>query len=148
MQQRSPADVTSDAIARFAGSPVFITLNALWFATWIAINSGAIPGIRPFDPFPFTFLTLVVSLEAIFLSTFVLSSQSRMSRLSDQRSHLDLQLNLLAEQESTQALRMLQAISDHLGVKGDARDHETEDLTEKAAPVTLMREIEKKLPKI
>jgi uncharacterized membrane protein len=69
-----------------------------------------------FDPFPFTFLTFVVSLEAIFLSIFVLISQSHMIRQTERRNHLDLQINLLAEQESTHALQLLHAIAAHLEV--------------------------------
>jgi uncharacterized membrane protein len=74
-----------------------------------------IPGVPHFDQFPFTFLTLVVSLEAIFLSTFILISQNLETRISKRRSHLDLQLNLLSEQENTKMIVMLHAIAAKVG---------------------------------
>ena len=84
------------------------------------MNLGGLPGIEPFDPFPFSLLTTIVSLEAIFLTLFVLISQNRMSREADKRAELDLQVNLLAEKEATMILRMLQEISGHLGLSGEA----------------------------
>ena len=69
-----------------------------------------------FDPFPYTFLTLVVSLEAIFLSIFILISQNQETQLTERRKHLDLQINLLAEQENTKMLQLLIAISEKVGV--------------------------------
>ncbi len=83
------------------------------------MNTGLVPGVRPFDPYPFSFLTLVVSLEAIFLSIWILIGQNEMERLADRRAHLDLQINMLAEQESTAAIRMLQRISERLGIPPD-----------------------------
>ena len=74
MAERTPADRLSDSITRVAGSSGFVTAHAIGFTVWISTNLGAIPGLGPFDPFPFSFLTLVVSLEAIFLAIFVLMS--------------------------------------------------------------------------
>ena len=99
-----------------ASTPTFALGHLLFFAAWIATQTGFIPVLPIFDPFPFTFLTFVVSLEAIFLSIFVLISQGRMTLQAERRSHLDLQVNLLAEQESTNALRLLHAIAEHLNV--------------------------------
>jgi uncharacterized membrane protein len=76
-----------------------------------------IPGISPFDPFPYSFLTLVVSLEAIFLALLVLKSQNRMTKEADKRAHIDLQINMLAEQEGTKILNMIQRIGKHLGLE-------------------------------
>jgi len=106
-------------LLRVAGTTTFAVAHLVWFVAWIAVNVRLVPGIRPFDPYPFNFLTLVVSLEAIFLSIWILISQNEMERLADRRAHLDLQINMLAEQESTAAIRMLQRISEHLGVKPD-----------------------------
>jgi len=110
LRGRSPADRLSDAISRVTGSTPFAVVHFVFFASWVAVNTGVIPGVRRFDPYPFSFLTLVVSLEAIFLSVFVLMSQNRMTRQADQRAHLDLQVDLLAEQELTTMLRMLHAL--------------------------------------
>jgi uncharacterized membrane protein len=104
-------------VTSFAGSTPFLIFHALWFTGWILTNSGVISGITPFDPFPFSFLTLVVSLEAIFLTLLVLMSQNRMTKVADKRAHLDLQINLLDEQETTMILKMVQKITRHLGLE-------------------------------
>ena len=91
----------------------FVWVHVIWFGGWILLNS--IPGIPHFDPFPFTFLTLIVSLEAIFLSTFILISQNLETRISERRSHLDLQLNMLSEQENTKMIAILLAIAAESG---------------------------------
>ena len=114
--RRTSAERFSDAVARIAGNPWFAGLHLLWFAGWIAWNTGLVSGWRPVDPFPFSFLTLVVSLEAIFLSIFVLVSQNNLTRQSERRAHLDLQINLLAEQESTKTVALLERIAAHLHV--------------------------------
>src|SRR6185436_2928086 len=92
--KRTVGDRVADAISAFCGSTSFIWTHVVWFGAWVALNT--FPGFRPFDPFPFAFLTLVVSLEAIFLSTFILISENRQARLGDRRNLLDLQINLLA----------------------------------------------------
>ncbi|MEO6541389.1 MAG: DUF1003 domain-containing protein [Ferruginibacter sp.] len=119
---RSTAEHIADKITKFAGSTPFIIFHAVFFAGWILINLGAIPGISPFDPFPFSFLTLVVSLEAIFFTLLVLMSQNRMTKEADKRAHLDLQINMLDEQETTMILRMVQKIADHLGLEQEMNE--------------------------
>lgn len=114
---RSTSQRIATAIAAFCGTMRFVWMHVAWFTAWIAVNSW--PGVRHPDPYPFTFLTMVVSLEAIFLSTFVLISQNEETRLSERRNTLDLQINLLAEQENTKMLRMLGKIAQHLGVTFD-----------------------------
>jgi uncharacterized membrane protein len=110
LHDRSAADQVGDAIARTTGSAPFVVVHVAWFGSWVLVNTGRIPGFTPFDPFPFSFLTLVVSLEAIFLSVFVLMSQNRMTRLAEKRAHLDLQIDLLAEQELTALLELQRAV--------------------------------------
>ena len=117
LHQRGPADRLSDAISRATGSGPFALFHIVGFGAWFALNTGMVPGIEPFDPFPFNFLTLVVALEAIFLSVFVLMSQNRMTRQAEKRAHLDLQVNLLAEQELTAILRMVQGLCQKHGVE-------------------------------
>ena len=118
---RSKAEQVSDWIACTAGSGPVLVLHVVWFGIWVTVNAGAIRGIRPFDPFPFPFLTMTVSLEAIFLALFVLASQNRLTRQADKRSHLDLQVDLLAEREMTAVLQLLQDIARALGCS-DQRD--------------------------
>jgi uncharacterized membrane protein len=105
----------SDAVSSFAARESTVAWHLAWFLFWVAANARLLP-IRPFDPFPFSLLTTIVSLEAIFLTLFVLASQNRLTQEADRRAHLDLQVNLLAEQEMTVVLRMLKEICEHLGL--------------------------------
>ena len=106
----------ADSLTMFSGSMVFVYVHAIWFGIWILFNIGWLGG-KPFDPFPFSLLTLIVSLEAIFLSTFVLISQNHAGAIADKRADLDLQINLLSEHEITRLLRLVDAVADHLGVE-------------------------------
>lgn len=115
--QRGPMDRIADRISAFGSTSLFVWLHALAFTVWIAWNT--LPGLPHFDPYPFTFLTLVVSLEAIFLSSFILISQNRAATVSERRNQLDLQINLLTEQENTKMLRLLQRMADKFGVEDD-----------------------------
>lgn len=114
--RRSASDRMADAITHFSGSMAFVIFHCIWFGVWIVLNVGLvrIRHFSDFDPFPFGLLTMIVSLEAIFLSTFVLISQNRMAKLSEQRAELDLHVNLLAEQKATKALEMLDLIIQQL----------------------------------
>ena len=128
LTSRSKAERISDGIAFAAGSGPVLVLHVIWFAAWIIINAGWIDAVEPFDPFPFPFLTLAVSLEAIFLALFVLASQNRLAHQADKRSHLDLQIDLLAEREMTAVLQLLQDIARHLDVKTTATTDDLRDL--------------------
>jgi uncharacterized membrane protein len=128
---RSKAEQVSDWIACTAGSGPVLVLHVVWFGIWVVVNGGAIRGIRPFDPFPFPFLTMTVSLEAIFLALFVLASQNRLTRQADKRSHLDLQVDLLAEREMTAVLQLLQDIALHLDVQTSVTPEQLRDLMKK-----------------
>ena len=128
---RSQAERVSDWIACTAGKGPVLLFHIIWFGAWITINEGAIRGIRPFDPFPFPFLTMTVSLEAIFLALFVLASQNRLARQADKRSHLDLQIDLLAEREMTAVLQLLQDIAQHLAVQTTVTPEQLRDLMTK-----------------
>jgi uncharacterized membrane protein len=139
MARRTGADRAAAAIARFCGSMRFVWIHVAVFAAWIGYNS--LPWFNAFDPYPFTFLTLVVSLEAIFLSTFILISQNYDMRVAERRNQLDLQINLLAEQENTKALQILERIARKVGA------HLTDDpqvraLEEATRPDTLVEQIE------
>lgn len=141
---RTRADVVSDAIAGFCGSTLFVYVHIGWFGAWLLWNTlRIVPHRWQFDPPSFNMLTLTVSLEAIFLSTFILISQNRQQRLADQRNHLDLQINLLAEQESSQMLMMMKQVMDHLGIttEGD----EIEVLAQNTDPERLSHQIQEAL---
>ena len=146
LQKRSRAEQVGEAITRVAGGGRALVFHLIWFAAWLSINTGSIPGITPFDKFPFPLLTTLVSLEAIFLSLFVLASQNRMTRHSDQRSHLDLQINLLAEKEMTAVLVLLQDIAKHMDVKVSLTSDYVRDLAKKTDILKLTQRLEE-LPK-
>jgi uncharacterized membrane protein len=128
-------DRLADGLTRFSGNMWFVYLHVVWFAWWIAQNEGWI-GHQRFDPFPFGLLTLIVSLEAIFLSTFVLISQNRAATVADMRADLDLQIDLLAEYEVTQVLQLVRAVGEKAGVPQCS----TPELQELSRPV-VVREI-------
>jgi uncharacterized membrane protein len=131
----------ADAITDFSGRMYFVYFHIVWFAVWILINLGYL-GIKPFDPYPFGLLTMVVSLEAIFLATFVLISQNRLSAEADRRADLDLQIGLLTEYELTRVLNMLDAIQDKLGIDNDT-DQELLDLEKNVHPEDVLEEMER-----
>jgi uncharacterized membrane protein len=139
--KRSHSDVIADKIADFCGRMTFVWVHILWFGLWISINE--FPHIKHIDPFPFQFLTLVVSLEAIFLTTFIMISQNRQGRIADRRNHLDLQINLLAEQENSKMLAMLEAIMKQMGIQGT--DPDVRVLEEATQPEKLVEQIEEVL---
>ncbi|MDQ1639433.1 MAG: hypothetical protein QOF62_2772 [Pyrinomonadaceae bacterium] len=140
-EQRTPSELIAERIARFCGSIKFVWVHVIWFTGWIVFN--LLPGIRHIDPFPFTFLTLVVSLEAIFLSTFILISQNHDTQISERRNHLDLQINLLSEQENTKMIQMLQAIAEKVGVDL-SHDSDLEQLGQETQPEKLAEQIEQR----
>lgn len=137
-RNRSVADRVAEAVARFCGHMGFVWAHAVLFAAWIGWNTL---GTTRFDPYPFTFLTLCVSLEAIFLSSFILIAQNYEMRLADRRTQLDLQINLLAEQENTKMLVLLQAMARKMGAL-EQDDPEIAALAEAVRPETISQEIE------
>lgn len=136
-RNRNWSERLADNLSAIFGSVEFILLNALWFGGWIAWNTNLIPGVVPFDPFPFGLLTTAVSLEAIFLSLFILVTQNRASKVEDVREEVDLNINLLTEQEVTKLLHMVDDIHRHLGLT-TKRDHQLENLKK----TTSVRKIE------
>jgi uncharacterized membrane protein len=140
-EERSRTDRFAEAIAKFCGSMTFVWVHVVWFGFWIVIN--VVPGVPHIDPFPFTFLTLVVSLEAIFLSTFILISQNHDAKISERRNHLDLQINLLSEQENTHMLMMLRAIAEKVGASISG-DDQVQVLTEETKPQRLVKQIKER----
>lgn len=140
--QRTLRDKVADWITKFSGSMEFLVVHTLWFVAWIAVNLNWIPGVKPFDPFPFGLLTMVVSLEAIFLSTIVLISQNREAQLKERSEALDLQVNLIAEMEVTHTLRLVRQIADHLGIREGEEVAELNELCEQFDPRTIIHQIE------
>ena len=140
-KQRTFADRIADKIGDFSGSMAFVLLHLVVYGTWILINVGVLPVAPRFDPFPFMLLSVLVGVEAIFLSTFVLMKQKRMSQRADERAHLDLQVNLLAEREMTLVLQMLVGISTKLGVPPE--HEELKELAEETPLEVMAEELQK-----
>jgi uncharacterized membrane protein len=138
-RQRDRQTRVADAITGFAGSMRSVYTHATFLAVWLVCNAGLAPGVRPWDPFPFVMLAMIASVEAIFLSTFVLISQNRMAALSSRRDELDVQISLLAEHEITRVIQMLDATMRHLQVP--VATPELEPLKQDVDPRTVVQEI-------
>jgi uncharacterized membrane protein len=140
-RERGLQDRGADAVTGFAGSTLFVYVHVLWFAGWVLLNTGR-AGVAAFDPFPYGLLTMIVSLEAIFLSALVLITQNRMSTEVEHRADLDLHIGLLTEHELTRVLQMLDAIQDKLGIENHA-DSDLADLEMETKPEDVMAEIDR-----
>ncbi|HEY4008664.1 MAG TPA: DUF1003 domain-containing protein [Acidobacteriaceae bacterium] len=139
--RRRRTDRVADRVGGFTGSIAFVVVHLLWFTVWFLINTGVIPHVKPFDRYPFMMLSMIVSVEAVLLSTFVLMKQNRMQQKTDIRDHLNLQIDLLAEKEVTKSLQLLRAIAEKVGVdeRGDA---ELEEMASTTSVDSLAEKIE------
>ena len=145
-RRRPPSSRVADIVAGFAGRLRFVLLHAALIAAWAAANTGQVPGIPAFDPYPFGLLGLLFSLEGLLLAAFVLMKQNRMSAEAEQRSHLDLQISLLSEQEVTKIIRMLEQVSARLGIADEVVDAEVREMGATTAVGSLARALREKLP--
>ena len=139
-REASREERVADAITRFAGSMTFVYIHMVVFGIWAAVNSGLLPILPKWDE-SFVILGTSASVEAIFLSTFVLISQNRMSAAADRRADLDLQISLLAEHEITKVVALTSGIAAKLGIEG-ATDPQLEELKQDVAPDAVLDEIE------
>jgi uncharacterized membrane protein len=135
----------AEAITRFTGSMRFVYLHLAFFGFWIVANLGWLPGVPSWDP-SFVVLAMMASVEAIFLSTFVLISQNRMAAAADKRADLDLQVSLLAEHEVTRLVTLVSGIADRMGVRTEA-DADLDEITQDVAPEAVLDEIEAAEPR-
>lgn len=115
-KQKNLGDKIADELTRFAGSMTFVYVHTLWFGIWIIVNLGALGLALAFDKYPFGLLTLIVSLEAIFLSTFVMISQNQQAKAAEVRSELDYETNVKAEKEIELMMTALERIASNQGV--------------------------------
>jgi uncharacterized membrane protein len=130
----------ASGITRFSGSMRFVYVHAFAYGFWILANLGWVPGVQPWDP-TFVVLAMIASVEAIFLSTFILITQNRMAAAADRRAELDVQISLLAEAEVTRLIEMVAAIAEHLGISTERRD-EIEEMKRRVAPEAVLDAIE------
>ena len=138
-KERGLQDRIADVITTFSGRMIFAYVHIVWFGIWILLNTGRF-GVQAFDPFPYGLLTMIVSLEAIFLSTFVLISQNRLAEETERRADLDLHIGLLTEHELTRVLQMLDAVQDKLGIV-DHANSDLADLEMETKPEDVLAEI-------
>ena len=137
---RTRMDMVSETLTRVASSTPFLVFHALGFAMWIIWNTGFIPDVSVFDPYPFGMLTMVVSLEAIFLSIFVLMTQNKESAIAELREELTLQVNLRMEEEVTKTLHLVAGLYTRLG-HTLARDPELEQMLEPLDPQEMEKDL-------
>lgn len=142
--ERSVSERVADFLTIHFGSMTFLIINAAWFITWIAINTNLIPGIRPFDPFPFGLLTMIVSLEAIILAVIVLISQNRASKIDDLREEITLQIDAIAEEEITKIIKLQMMILKKHGVDV-SKDPEVQQMITAKDPEEIEKSLEKQL---
>lgn len=141
--KRTLSDKFADKLTVKFGSVLFLALNAIWFFTWIILNTNVIPGVEPFDPFPFGLLTMIVSLEAIGLAIIVLISQNRAAKIAELREEIDLQVNSIAESEVSKVIELLGILLKKEGVKLD--DPEIADMVRPIRNSDIERILEKQL---
>jgi uncharacterized membrane protein len=141
-QRRTIVQRVSDHVSSFASRESTVIWHLAWFTIWIAANVHLLP-LPTFDPFPFNLLTTIVSLEAIFLTLFVLASQHRLTQEADRRAHLDLQVNLLSEQEMTLVLQMLKEICEHLGLRDTIQSRKFSELIKRTDVGQLAEHVER-----
>ena len=144
--RRTLTERVSDVIMKAVGNIWFLLAQLILICGWGVVNLHLIPGVKAFDPFPFGILALIVSFESVFLTIFVLISQSRMAHQSERRSHLDLQVGMLSEQELTTILQMLQKLCQHLGMNVEASKQEVQSFSKTTDVHKLASELEEKLP--
>jgi uncharacterized membrane protein len=146
-RRRTAGERFADAVSALMARESAAVGHVIWFGLWILINTGRLPFIKPFDHFPFPLLTTIVSLEAIFLTLFVLASQNRLTHEADRRAHLDLQVNLLSEQEMTLVLRMLGELCERFDLRATLSSAKYRELASRTDVGQLAEQLEQELPK-
>jgi uncharacterized membrane protein len=136
-------DRLGDRVARYFGSLWFIGAHAVIIGAWFVLNTEVIDGIEPFDPYPFAFLGLVIGIEFIALTSFVLMNQSVQTKRLEKWGHVTLQVSILTEQEVTKSLQLLSQICERLDIHHAAADWQSRELAQPTQLASLIDEIEK-----
>lgn len=142
--RRNLWDKLADLLTTSFGTIAFLTLNVVFFAFWILWNTNYIPGMVPMDPFPFGLLTMVVSLEAIFLAIVVLISQNREARIAELREEIELYINTYAENEITKVMYLLTLLLEKHGIDV-SKDEDLQDMLKNVDSDAIEDELEKQL---
>ena len=139
LRKRSFLTRIADKLTAFCGSTPFLIFHIIFFTTWVTINSGFFPRLLTYDPFPYGLLTMIVSLEAIFLTIFVLVSQNRSAHINTVREEVHMKVNLIAEEEITKILQVLAEMRKHMGIKKE--DEELEEMVKRLDTKNIERSI-------
>lgn len=131
-RRSSRADKIAEVVTRFTGSMAFVVIHLVVYSLWIVINAGLVPGVPRFDP-SFVILAMEASVEAIFLSTFILITQNRMMSAAAERADLDLQISLLTEHEITRVIHLVREMAKQMGIEA-AHDPELSELAKDVRP--------------
>jgi uncharacterized membrane protein len=142
--RRTYMEKVADVMTSKFGSNVFLLANVVLFVCWLLINTGQIESIPAFDPFPFSLLTTIVSLEAIILAIFVLISQNRTAKVDDLREEIHLQLNIIAEREITKLIKMTAILLEKQGVDL-SKDPELKKMINPVDEAEIQRQLEKEI---
>ncbi len=145
-RRRSRCEAIYEFVGNSIGTLTFVGLQLMGVILWILINAALIPSVRPFDPFPFPILNQIIALEAVLMTAFVLMKQNRMSKLGDRRAHLNLQINLLTERETTKIIGMLLEIGKRFDIQHGVFDEESRQLSRLLAIETLIETLQSKFP--
>lgn len=142
--KRTGQEKFADWMTAKLGSILFLGINASFFLVWIVVNIGWVPGVEPFDPFPFGLLTMLVSLEAIFLAIIVLISQNREARIAELREEIELQINSIVEGEVTKLIQLTALLLEKQGIDVD-KDPEITKMLKPVDNDEIARQLEKEL---
>ena len=142
---RSFSDFIGDSIGGAASNIIFVLVHVVWITSWIVINTHNFPNIKPFDAYPFYLLSFIITIESVFLFMFVLMKQTRMNRRAEQRSHLNLQLALLVEQELTKVLQIIEKVNQNTGAT-EVVDTQTKELSKETDVETLAEKLGEAFP--
>jgi uncharacterized membrane protein len=146
LARRTAAERVGDFFGAFVGSLIFIGIHAAWFTAWILCNTLNMGRVPHFDPLPFPILDTLVAIEAIFLASFIVMRQSRLSRRSDERDHLILQVLLLAEKEITAVLQIERQIAGRVGLAEVAEDADITQLSQKTSIDEVANSLKESMP--
>lgn len=145
LSRRTWDEKVGDSVSSLVGSLAFVASHAVGVTTWIALNTGYIPVMRPFDPAPFPILDLLLAFESILLASFILMRQSRIARRTEERNHLELQLMILTEKEVTATLGICRQIARRLGLGELVDDREIKQLSQEISVDQLAESIRENL---
>ena len=146
LARRPRFEAVLEALGSFVGTTYFVIVHVIVVALWVIVNAGLIAPIGRFDRYPYTLMSTVFSVEAVLLVAFVLMKQNRMSVMADRREHLDLQVNLLTERETSRTLQLVQKLCEKHGIRDDVEDPETEELARMTHVGHFVSELKKHLP--